>query len=381
MAILNLVGLETGGGTEQSGSSGTTSTPTTSASTFVYSGSRSLRTNPTTTAVGYRAYGTPGAGGAESSFSVSTIYFSYRFRYTTAPAANDEENFSIYQATNHRFSSRLSSTGNLVLYDRVLGALATSSTALAADTWYRISGNVVMGTVGSYDVKIRNPNNDSTILETLSGSADTGTTNFTSIRYGKAVDRNGNTVDFFYDDMIQDDATEPPNWGIVMARPTANGSTMQWASGTGASDYQEVNEVPVSATQYVMSDGTASQLALFAFQNLSDLGISGATIKAVKLHNRVREDVSGTSSNVGRIKSGATNADSTARDISATAIETSKIFETDPDISAAWTEAGFNAVEAGSFETNAIAIRMESIGLMVLYDASTIPQAKTAMIM
>lgn len=365
MSLVNYAGFESAAGVEAL----TTSNVTYSTS-VVNSGLYSLRCNPTGINGAKYVLGGISVAGAVVGLNLNTVGFSVQFRYDTKPASGDEEIISVASSTagtSQSFTIRLNSAGQLVAYDRNQTLVQTGTTVLSASTFYRISGLVTYSATGSYTVSINGS------VE-LSGTADTNTTfNFASIALGKVTNRNGNTVDFYYDDLVIDSTTEPISYSIGAIHPAANGSTMQWTNGTGASNYTQVNEVVPDDTTYVMSTGTAGDLALFSNQTMAAAGLTGVTIIAVKANIRVREDTSTTSSNVVRIKSGATNSSSSARDLTTSVSTSSRLLTTDPNTGSAWMESGVNALEFGSLENNAVAVRMTYGAVMVLYTNSPTP--------
>jgi hypothetical protein len=91
--------------------------------------------------------------------------------------------------------------------------------------------------------------------------------------------------------------------------PDSNGSTAQWTSGTGSSDYAEVDEIPTDDdTTYIASSGSANQTHLVGLASAATAGISG-NIFSAKGWLRVREGTSGTSANLLRIRAGGSNSD------------------------------------------------------------------------
>lgn len=360
MAFLDYVGAESGDMLDVQASGGTITSQST---TVIGGGAYSYRVNPTTTAVGWATLGYIGVNGVLGTTSVAAFYFSFKFRGATRPASGSEEMFGIRQGTNERFWIRLNSSGNMEFYDSTLTLLATGSTVLSTSTAYRISGVVNMGASATVTINIDG------VTEFTSSTVNTGATNFTIAIIGKRTNRSSQSVDFYYDDFITDTTTEPGDWKIDGAVPIANGSTMQWTAGTGSSNYQEVDEIPRSTTEYVMTTSTAGDVALFTTQSMSTLGISGATVKSVRMIAHLQENVAVTSSNKVRMRSNGTNLDSTtARNLTATSSETLWATATDPSGGGAWTEARVDALEIGSVEANAVAVRMNQTMKFILYE-------------
>lgn len=357
MALLNICGWERGTSAEAGSTSGTQSVQT----SVVRTGTYALRTNPTTTAIGYHQMRLFNANGDDTTLNTATVTVRFYFRYATKPSADDEEIVLGRAGTFDKWGVRLGADGKLAVYDNVPTIVATGATVLSADTWYRIEMQAGTSATAAYELKING-------VSELSGTMDTTTTNHNMVRLGKATDRNGESVDFFYDDFaLRNDTTYPGEGQVLQLLPNANGATQAWTAGTNASDYLEVDETPTDAdTTYVKSTGSAGDVALFAMQNTVTAGISG-TISAVKPYIRVREDTAVTSANRIRFVSGATTSDGNATNRTAGYADVMRVFATDPDTSAAWTLAGVDGIQVGSIEDNAVAMRITSVALMVEY--------------
>tara|TARA_R110000868_G_scaffold267_2_gene2320 strand:+ start:2612 stop:4171 length:1560 start_codon:yes stop_codon:yes gene_type:complete len=328
----------------------------------------SFRCNPVTTATGFSQISGFAATGIDAVYSIATTYVSLYFQYAVAPAVADEPILQVRQSTNTKFEVRIDSTGKLYGYNTALTLVASGTTALAANTWYRIDLKVgSSATVGAYELRIN------TVAE-WSGTTNTLAANGTNIRIGKHTNRNGNTVDFYYGPVVLDDANyvSQPNFYVATLMPDANGSTMQWTSGTAPSDYTQVNERPPSATNYVKNSLAINQLALFSVQNRSAYSIdSNAVYLGLKGRIRLSEDINATSSQIIRVKSGATNSDSSANNGGTAAASVSRLLTTDPATGAAWTGAAIDAVEVGALEQNAVADRLSWAAVDLLYFIQT----------
>jgi hypothetical protein len=366
MALINFqtmgTGLET---TEFDAVGGTNSMVTSPVWT---NSSYSFRCNPATTATGFSQISGFAATGIDAVFSVTTTYVSLYFRYATAPAAGDEPILQVRQVANTKFEVRIDSTGKLYGYNSALTLVASGTTALSANTWYRLDLKIgSSATVGAYELKINN-------VAEWSGTTNTLLANATNVRIGKHTNRNGNTVDFYYGPVVLDDANyvADPNFYVATLLPDANGSTMQWTSGTGASDYTQVNERPVSATNYVKNSLLVNQVALFHVQARSAYSIdTNAVYLGLKGRIRLSEDTAVTSSQIVRVKSGATNSDSSANNGGTAAISVSRLLTTDPATGATWTGAAIDAVEVGALEQNAVADRLSWAAVDLLYFIQT----------
>jgi hypothetical protein len=367
MALINFQtmgsGLETVEFDAVGGTNSMVTTPLWTNSTY------SFRCNPATTATGFGTISSFATTGIDANFSVATVWVSLYFRYATLPTVGDEPIFNTRTSGGTiKFEARIDTAGKIQGYNSALTQVGTGTTALSANTWYRLDFKVgTSGTVGAYELRINGTSE-------WSGTTNTNTGNNANIRVGKAVNRNGNTVDFYFGPVVVDDAAyvSEPNFYVATLMPNANGSTMDWTSGTAPSDYTQVNERPPSATNYVKNSGAAAnQLALFKFQPRSTYSIdANAVYSALKGRIRLAEDVAATSSQVIRVKSGATNSDSAARDGGTAVVSVSRLLTTDPATSAAWTGSAIDAVEVGALEQNSVADRLSWAAVDLLY---TIP--------
>lgn len=369
MALVNFqtmgTGLETVEFAAVGGTNSMVTSPVWTNSTY------SFRCNPATTATGFAQINGFGTAGSDAVYSIATTYVSLYFQYAVAPAAGDEPILQIRQATNTKFEVRINSTGKLYGYNSALTLVASGTTALSANTWYRLDLKVgSSATVGAYELKINN-------VAEWSGTTNTLAANGTNTRIGKHTNRNSNTVDFYYGPVVIDDANyvSDPNFYVATLLPNTNGSTMDWTSGTGASDYTQVNEIPPSNTNYVKNSGaSAGQVALFGFQNRADKSMdNNATFYAVKARIRIAEDIAATASTNIRVRSGGVNSNGATFDGSATFISVSRLLSTDPATSAAWTGSAIDAIEAGAIENNAVSDRLSWAAVDVLYTIPVLP--------
>ena len=356
MSIIIADGLETGSGALAFDESGTRSYDTGTVKTGTYS----LRVNPTTTATGYVRYRGVAATGIVTGLGLAACFAAFKFRIATAPSADDEPIFQFLSpGATVKLEVRLDSSRNLVVYDKDGSSVATGSTVLALNTWYEIGVRGSNGTTGAYAVEIDGSSE-------LSGTCNQQGNNVDYAVVGKFTDRNGETIDVFYDDIVIDDTAFPTSgWEIGEILPNADGSTQEFANGTGASDYTQVDELPPSNSDYVASTGSAGDQALFDMESASTGGISG-TILALVACIRGRTP-SGTSSASLRVRSNTTNSDSTAAALGGTETTRIRVLANDPDTAAAWLTGGIDAVEVGIIENNAVTTRLSFVNAQVVY--------------
>ena len=277
----------------------------------------------------------------------ATTYDTFYFRYATKPASDEEEmwsaNFSA-TVTDHKYSLRLDSDGNVNGYNADGTLTDSGTTVLSANTWYKIQISVgTSATVGAYELKI----NDVT---EFSGTTNTSATNHFGHYFGKIVNQNGQSVEFFYDDIHIDDSVFLAGDKIIRINPVANGSTMQWTGGTNGSDYQEVDETLLdSDTTYVQSvnDG---DVALFDLTDTATAGISG-NVYAVFGAMYIKETGVDSQATI-RFRSGSTNSNSTTFNQNTNYTAKMKILDEDPDTTSEWTISAIDALEFGAVQTD-----------------------------
>lgn len=363
-AIVTFTGIESGAPFGEAGS-GTASGTFNVSIDPVYSGTYALRINPTGAAGGQISPGVPDAAGNQGSFNIATGWLTFYFRYATkATVGNEEILRSRTGGGTEKFTLRLASSGELVMYAGTT-PLATSSAVLSADTWYKLYVKMGTGASAAYELYVDD-------VSQFSGTASVSTTNTAQFNFGKTNNRNSNSVDYFYDNIIVDDSQYHTSSDIKALKPNANGSTMQWTGGTNASDYQEVDETPHdSDTTYIRSTAL-NDVALFDLTSTSEEGITG-TILAVKGFAVVRDEGTVSGAQL-RIRSGSSNSDSTSRDPGNVFFTSSgitsvfvRLLTTDPATSAAWTLSALDDVEVGVIESVDNRLRATQVVLSVLY--------------
>ena len=365
MAILNFTGFELGSTADQvlnefDNSGGTWSIQSTTKRTGTYA----LRANPTTTAVGYVQIRSHAATGLKGAFSAANLFITFYFRYATKPAATSEEIFLANNGTD-LLAIRIDSEGKLSLYNATTQIGSTGTTVLSANTWYRIELNL-NDTANTQELKI-----DGTVE--ISGTGTTAAS-WTSFRLGKATNRNGQTVDFFYDDVCVSDSAYPGAGVARLAIPIGAGAAAGWTNGTGTT-FAEVDEIAPESdgadATYIQASATQdNQDHTFDMQTWATIGGVG-TIKAVKTMVIAKTGSVSNTSTVGlrSLINGSAN-EATGLELLTTYQMLGKIFETDWSASGVITSADFDSIEVGMFaDTIAQTQRFTWAGLGVWEDA------------
>ena len=357
MALINFAGGETSNQREANANSGTWSLQT----SVKHSGAYAYRINPVTTAIGYLQFVALSTSGITSNPNVAKMRTTLWLRIDTAPASNHELIFVQRDTTNaaDKFSLGVNSSRNVLCFDKDGTLVQTGTTVIALSTFVCLEIECNNGTSGDYIVRLAE------VVE-LSGTCNQSATNCGAIRVGKVANLNSNSVDYYFDDIVLDDSDWHGDIGIAPRRPISNGSTSQWDQGTAA-DYTPVDEVvPDDDTTYIMNQLALGQVHLFGLETCATAGIAGP-IKASKTIARAKENISVTSSFAIRVRSSATNSDTSGRNIGTSYDEIMKINTTDPATGSAWTESGLNASEAGVLENTALQVRCTQLFQTVLY--------------
>jgi hypothetical protein len=360
VGVFQICGFETGDSGEANATAGTFSIQ----SSVKRTGSYALRVNPTTTGTGHYRVGGERVSTAVA-FSVATLYGRFYFRYATKPAANNEPFMLVADddvSPNIKMELRLNSAGNILVYDQAgTGLLATGATALAQDTWYLIEFSCGNGASAAYEVKIDG-------VSEVSGTGNLQADNAGRVYLGKWVNRNGQTVDFFYDDVALSDSGFIGAGQSIMLLPNAVGTYDAFSIGAGAgAKYEQLDDVPHdSSTTYIVTSGAAGQAQTVGFQTMASAGVYGAVNAVKAIFYLAHSGVTGQVQT--RVTSGGSDFDSI--DIgttSGTYSEVERFYATDPATASAWSRAGVNAIEAGIEERDTDPSRWTFAGLLVDY--------------
>lgn len=222
--------------------------------------------------------------------------------------------------------------------------LATSVLALSAATFYYIEFKcTIHNTTGSYEVRVNGVN-------WVSGSsADTSSTaNNTANGISVGWDGNPNCIATIEDVYVCD--TSGPRCNdflgdvrVDLLTTVGDGTYTDFTPDTGTAHWSRVADVAPDTSSYVTSS-TSGHKDTYQFGDLT--AVTG-TIHGIQVCNAALKDDAGARSIANVVRSGSTD------EISATvALSTSQLFnvsvhETDPNTSAAWTEAGVNAAQFG----------------------------------
>ncbi len=334
---------------------------------WAMSGLSSYRCNPVGTAIGYVRVGNFSADAQSGTPALNPAY-SNAWAYVNALPANEEMLVSAMNGVSRKVYATINSAGICKIYTPTSGLVATGTHPVAAGSVHNFGLRGGNGASATFEFYIDG------ILD-ASGTASQAANNVTNFAWGKFQDINGGGYDIFFDDAIFDDSKFNHFARLELFLPNGNGSPAGWTSGTGPSDYTQVNEIPKSVVDYLQSPGIATHL--LTIPTMASKGLSNSTIVALVANIYTRENVSVTSNTKLRLVSGATTDDTTGFNNTTTVNIMGKVYNVDPNTGAAWTEADVNAIQFGATELNAVAVRMIWAGIYLVHiPATSIPPTR-----
>lgn len=325
------------------------------------------RSNPTTTGTGYYApLGTGDGIVLSTTVSAAAYYATFYFRIATLPASANEEFFAVLTTgLAAKMQLRIDSAGVISAYSGTT-LIATGTAVLSLNNWYKIQVACGTGVGAVVEVKV----NGTTDIST---TANLSATNNGQVRLGKVTNRNGNSVDFYYDDAVISNSGYIAEAKVVALIPDASGTYQTFTIGAGSgSNYQVVGQRPPSlTTSYLVSSGTIGNAETEAMQPASAKSITGSILSVNPFIMMARNGATNGSVKR-RFRSGASNFDTTSGfATTASASYTGTVYETDPNTGLAWDTSGIDGVEIGLIENSANKSRMASAFLLVVFDDVT----------
>lgn len=235
--------------------------------------------------------------------------------------------------------------------------LASSASGLVtANAWHDIEVKaLVNGASGSVAVHL---NGVEIIAPTTINVGSTGIQYFgpySESNNGWSSEQNNDTgVTIYYDDIwLADTAGGDVSDFIGDAHvetlfPNGEGTHSDWTPNAGTVHYNRVNErtgtYPDGDTTYLK----ALTAGLIDTWQYDDLSITSGTVYGVQTNLYARKDDSNLRQLIPQIVSGGTTYDgSTTQTLASGYVDSTEIFEEDPDTSAPWTVPGVNAAEFG----------------------------------
>lgn len=303
-----------------------------------------FRVNPTTTATGHAQLRGFSAAGAKTNLNIANAYIRYYLYIATAPAANSEEIMSVNTGITDKLTVRLNADRTLALYDTTPSQIGSdSATAIPLNTWVCIEVLCGTGIGATATLRING-------IQEITGTA-TLTANAASVKFGKVANRNGQTIDVYYDDAVVDNASWPGEGRVFYLVANAAGT---YSSFTGT--YADAAEIPWSDAEYLVSSGVATEAETWNHANYS--GLSSGKVGAVLTLMRVIRDGGSSGALQCRRRVGGTDYDtSSSLSVGSTAVLLGQVDATKPG-GGAWTASAIDSMETGAVEASANASRI-----------------------
>ena len=259
---------------------------------------------------------------------------------------------SFYEGTRMHIGVGRGSDGSITAYRGIppttlLGTSAAGLVPASGYTSFQIKV-VIHDTTGSVEVRLNGSSTPALNLTNVD-TKDAGTTGaISAIQFGGGSNFLTGSGAYWDDFVVWDTAGSVNNTWLGDLRvdsylPTADGDTTTMTTSTGSTHYTLVDEVPASGTDYVMSK-TVGQKDLF---QMADMSHSPLTIHAVIPVGHLLKDDAGSRDMALMVKSGATESDGPNYSPSTSALKFTRIIETNPDGSVAWTKSAFDALQVG----------------------------------
>ena len=276
--------------------------------------------------------------------TASELYAGFSWKFGTTPSVTREIfGFQLEAQTYNGYRVSLNNTGYLQLIPKgVTQPYATGTTQLTADTWYYLELYIKRGdSDGEFTVKINGTN------ELALTSIDTQ--HSTDADY-ESIELRGDPNYFYFDDMYVCDTTGSVNTGFLgmqvveLLRPNGAGNYAQWTPSAG-SNYTCVNETTADDdTSYVGTTATSKKDS-YDHTNITQTATSVAGVKVIT-HAKCTSGDFTTFKHMVRSSTSDEEGDPVHIEDSYMT-RCSKVFETDPNTSSAWTKSGVDADEFG----------------------------------
>jgi hypothetical protein len=340
-----LAGFEMGGGFT-SGASGYVSSP-------VYTGGYSFRVNPGNGQSGQLTMSTirvDGIGNTpDTNYTFAEAYLSFWFQGAAWPSTNHEIARTIRGTISQPTCIlKVNSSGNLVLNNNTTDVW-TSSQSLTAGVWYRIGFRCDNSATGAYTVRVNGS-------DWGTGTASFNTSAFTGACIGTVLSAT-ESITWYYDDVVLDDATFHDSVAVLAMSPNGAGYYgTGWTGGTSPTDYTQVDDIPGDGATYAQSVAAGDTIT-YTMTNISH-PVNQTAILAVQLWVSEREVSTGTSVFVLRMRLSSTDVANTGGDAGSTATSYRYYLRTTDPGGGAWSTTDLDGLECGMDEGAASARRM-----------------------
>ena len=270
------------------------------------------------------------------------IGFAVRFR-----AFSGTSFVSMYDGTTQGINMRTIAGGELSVYRATTVLGTTVGLGLSIDTWYYIQLKVVCGDSpnGSYELRVSGVN----VLSASGIDTKAGThTYHDRFRLSNAVSTPPYPI---FDDLYCLDSSGASNndflgnMRVADIRPNSDTAAKAWTRSAGSDNYTLANEVVIDDDTTYIESGVSTTKDLYDYESVLGLGDS---VKGIQINTVCRETDANSFSLITVVKSDVDESDDSAQAIGTTSYVTkTRLVETDPHTSNAWTLAGLNAAQFG----------------------------------
>lgn len=280
-----------------------------------------------------------GANG--TSYNAATVTTRFYVYFRTLPATGFEA-FARFNAAGSKAYLLISSAGVVSVGGpsnaTLTGGAGTAS--LVANRWYRVEAQIGTGTSAAFAARVYDERSGA-LLDSISGTGNLGTGNHINIALGKSFDYSGQTVDYWFDDVvIRDDTTWPGEGRGQILGLCANGTNAGWTGNVGDVDSSALD----SDTSY-LSAATSGLAHTFTLRKTTTSGIIG-TGHIVKVAAVARVEVDGPVMAL-RVRTNGSVVDTPFSDISTSYVARGVVMALNPVTGLAWTSAELDALEIG----------------------------------
>jgi len=213
----------------------------------------------------------------------------------------------------------------------------TSGPVVTANTYQHIEFKALVGTAGSFEVRVNG-------TPVLSGTGNTGTGAYYQFGVDNALGSSQTLLYYIKDIVVWDDTgTYNTNFlgsvNVIDLLPDSD-VAFPWTPSTGTTGFNLINDIPPNDASYIQAAFPLPAASVFGIQNLpADVTSVKAMISCVRV-----EKIDGGDGNLqASMKSGASTALGSDRPVTVAFTYYQDIFEVDPATSAPWTPTAANA--------------------------------------
>lgn len=222
--------------------------------------------------------------------------------------------------------------------------LAAGTTTVPSATWFYVEARVTIADSGGI-VQVRLNGSTTNEIDFVGDTKNGGTaTTIDAVEAGTTA--NCSMADWY---IVNNAGSVNTGWlGDTVVRalvPTADGdlSGLTGSDGNSVSNWQQVDDLPVSATDY---NGSPTSGAEDTY-NITDLPTNATAVKGVQVSATMAKSDTGAAGSSVIVRVGGTDYTSGAKTLSTSYQEFLDVYDTNPGTSDAWSVAAVNALQVG----------------------------------